>query len=286
MSFTAGCVYQLINKATGTAADWSQRDCRSLIGYKDHGNANQQWVIEAAGNNLMYIRSTKSDMPYISYEGTPSSTYKLICTRTPRPFKIVPDANNSGCLKIMMPDGKLCVDLTRSDRADGTPIILYQPTKNPNQAWTFKYMSQFNPTISPRFRMVNKATATIADLASNKRSVVCEDKRGFQSQVWAVETIDRAKNLYYIKNVQTNEYLSFSGNISASNPLLSTSVKKPWQIRLQGSSIPQLVKIYAPESNFLLDLTGSNRKPGTPVILYPTQNPGVNQQWKLETSNC
>ncbi|KAF8315218.1 hypothetical protein DL93DRAFT_2079438, partial [Clavulina sp. PMI_390] len=53
----------------------------------------------------------------------------------------------------MMPDGKLCVDLTRSDPANGTPIILYQPTRNPNQAWTFKQMSQFNPTIAPRFRV-------------------------------------------------------------------------------------------------------------------------------------
>ncbi|KAF8307279.1 hypothetical protein DL93DRAFT_2171764 [Clavulina sp. PMI_390] len=285
MSFSVGGVYQLVNKATGTVADYSQRDHRSLIGYKSHGKANQQWVVEDAGRGLFYIRSTQGDMPYISYEGNPRSTDKMICARNPCPFKIVRDENNAGCLKVVHPSQNLCMDLTRSDPRDGTAIILYQLTKNPNQAWTFKPMTQFNPTIAPRFRMTNKATDTVADLASNKRSVVCENRDRDQSQVWQVETVDQSKNLYRIKNVQTGNFLSFNGGLQANNPLLSTPNKQEWEIRLQGSSIPQLVKIYAPGSNYLLDLTGSNPKPGTPVILYPTQNPGINQQWKVEPAN-
>ncbi|KAF8299644.1 carbohydrate-binding module family 13 protein [Clavulina sp. PMI_390] len=136
------------------------------------------------------------------------------------------------------------------------------------------------------YQLVNKATGTVADYSQrDHRSLIGYKSHGAANQQWEVETVNQSKNLYRIKNVKTGDFLSFNGGLSASNPLLSTPNKQEWEIRLQGSSIPQLVKIYAPNSNYLLDLTGSNAKPGTPVILYPTQNPGLNQQWKIEPAN-
>ncbi|KAF8307264.1 hypothetical protein DL93DRAFT_2232240 [Clavulina sp. PMI_390] len=286
MSFSVGAVYQMINKASGTAADYSQRDFRSLIGYKAHGGPAQQWMFEEACDGLYYIRCTKSEMPYISYEGSPRSGDKAICTRSPRPWKVVRDSNHQGCFKVLHPDGKLCLDLNYGRPDDFTPIILYQLTSNSNQAWNFKLLTEFSPNMAPRFRLTNKATNTVAGLASNNRSVVGEDRVNNRSaQVWSVETVDASKNRYRIKNVGTGQYLSFNGNLSASNPLLATPDRKEWEIRLQGNTFPQEVKIYAPGSNYLVDLTASNPKAGTPVILYPTQNPGINQQWKIERAD-
>ncbi|KAF8307278.1 hypothetical protein DL93DRAFT_2159594 [Clavulina sp. PMI_390] len=302
MSFSVGSVYQLVNKATGTVADLSQRDQRSLIGYKSHGKANQQtltgirllgdafqFVIEAAPQGLYYIRCTKGDMPYITYEGTPRSTDKLLCTRNKRPWKIIRDPVHADSHppfhRIVHPEGHLCMDLTRSDPADGTAIILYELTRNPNQAWTLKLMKDFNPTIAPRFRLANKATETVADIARHNESVVGDHHHDDRTQIWTTEVVDESKNLYLIKNVGTGKYLSFHGAPTANNPLLATSFRQEWEVRLQGSSIPQLVRIYAPRTNFVVDLTRSLAKPGTPVILYPAQSPGLNQQWKVEPEN-
>ncbi|KAF8311756.1 ricin B-like lectins [Clavulina sp. PMI_390] len=284
MSVSIGGVYTIVNKATGTVADWNQTDLRSLIGWSSHGGANQQWLIEDAGNGLYYIRSAKGTMPYVSFMGAPMSLTKMLCTNTKFAWKIVKDPVDASCLKILHPNGMFCLDLTGSRSANGTPIILYPLHNGRNQAWTFKPMLLYNPDIAPFFFIINKYTNTVADLAANKRNVVGAYKASSSTQIWTTEAADKSQSLYYIKNVGTGTYLSINGSPSPTNPLLSTTTKQKWQIRLQGSALPQMVKIYYPGTDYLIDLTASNSKPGTPIIVYPTQNPGLNQTWKIEAA--
>lgn len=49
-------------------------------------------------------------------------------------------------------------------------------------------------------------------------------------------------------------------------------------------SVFDVDRIYYPNSDFLLDLTASDSRQGTAIIVYPTQNPGLNQKWKIEAA--
>lgn len=53
-------------------------------------------------------------------------------------------------------------------------------------------------------------------------------------------------------------------------------------IKTKSYMIQTIFRIYYPDSDYLIDLTESNPANGTPIIMYPTQNPGLNQQWKIE----
>jgi len=263
--------------------DWNQTDLRSLIGYQSHGGDNQKWLVEDAGGGLFYLRSLKSSQPYITFTGAAASMTNLQCTNSKFAFKIIPDSLDSSCLKIVHPGNQVCLDMSGGGSSNGNPIILYTIHTGRNQAWVFTPFVTFDPDVSPFFFLTNNYTGTAADLASNNKNVVGGKKGDSPNQIWTTEPVDKLKNLYYLRNVSQDTYLSISGSPSATNPLLSTSTKQVWEIRPDAKN-GQLVRIYYPSSNYLLDLTASDSRSGTAIIVYPTQNPGLNQQWRIEAA--
>ncbi|KAF8311758.1 ricin B-like lectins [Clavulina sp. PMI_390] len=281
MSFSVGGVYTITNKATGTVADWNQTDLKSLIGWRSHGGNNQKWLIEDAGNGLYYLRSLQSSQPYMTFSGSPVSLNKMLVNSSKFAFRIIPDSVDSSCLKIVHPSNQVCLDMSDSSSKDGNPIILYSIHTGRNQAWVFTPSILFDPDVSPFFFLTNNYTGTVADLSSNSKNVVGGNKGTSPNQIWTTEAVNKSQNLYYIRNVTQGTYLSINGAPSATNPLLSTTTKQVWEIR-PDSKDGQLVRIYYPLSNYLVDLTASDSRPGTAIIVYPTQTPGLNQQWKIE----
>ncbi|KAF8293640.1 hypothetical protein DL93DRAFT_2234320 [Clavulina sp. PMI_390] len=285
MSFSVGCVYQLVNEAARTAAERSTNPNThgSLIGYDPHGAGNQQWLIDndLDRTGLYRIGNPQGSMTWISYKIIRGPTNQLYCDRYPCPWKIVPDSVYEGCFKFLHPDGELCMDLIHGDPTNGTDIILNKVAREPSQAWRLKLMTQFNPTITPRFHMVNKASCSAADLTSDG-SVVGDHVVLHSSRVWITEAVDKSKNLHLIKNTETDAYLSFDGDLSPNKPLIGTPNKQVWEIRLQGSSIPQLVRIYAQGSDYVIAMKGGSSKSGTPVVMCPAEERSLNQQWTIQ----
>ncbi|KAF8311735.1 hypothetical protein DL93DRAFT_2082935 [Clavulina sp. PMI_390] len=146
----------------------------------------------------------------------------------------------------------------------------------------------FDPYQAPFFFLTNYYTGTAADLAKDNKSVVGAVKGVSGNQIWTTEVVDQARNLYYIRNATQGTYLSISGSPYPVNPLLSTPTKQLWEIRpsptASSPSGSQVVRIYYQASNYLVDLTASNPAPGTAIIVYPTQTPGLNQQWRIEAA--
>jgi hypothetical protein len=257
---------------------------RSVIGYSLHGLSNQQWTIESAGSNLYYIKSGKG--VYLSIGGAAASMTPLVCTSSPQAFRIVADSLDPTLCKVLHPTLDLAMDLAGGSSALETQILLYTTHTGRNQAWKFGLVREpgkpFDIYFAPAFFLTNRATSTLATVGTNNNEPVTgSGRRNVSSQVWFTEVVDQNKNLFYLRSAKGG-YLSIAASSpSTLAPILSNSDKQQvWEFRVDPSD-PQLIKIYYPNSDYLIDLTGSNPAEGTGLILYPTQNPGINQQWKV-----
>ncbi|KAF8311757.1 hypothetical protein DL93DRAFT_2082959 [Clavulina sp. PMI_390] len=167
--------------------------------------------------------------------------------------------------------------------ADGNPIILSTINTSRSQAWTFTPTLLFDPDIAPFFFLTHYDTGTVADLSPDSKNVVGGNKGASPTQIWTTEVVNKSQNLYYIRNVTRDTYLSINGSPNGTNPLLSTTNKQAWEVQPNAND-GQLVRIYYPLSNFLIDLAASDSRPGAAIIVNSTQSPGLNQQWKIEAA--
>ncbi|KAF8311736.1 hypothetical protein DL93DRAFT_2229454 [Clavulina sp. PMI_390] len=282
-----GTAYYITSKQTGTAVDWNQFDLLHLVSWQVNGGASQQWLIEDAGSGRYYIRSCQGSQPYITFSGSGANAAPLICNATKTPWQIVKDTDPN-CYRILNQSGSLCMDLWGNNPANGATIGTYPISGTFNEAWIFKPVPLFNPDLAPFFFLTNYATGTAADLAGDNKSVICNTKGASPNQIWTTEVVDKARNIYYIRNVTQGTYLSITGGPYALNPLVTSACPALWEIRPNPSATDpsgvQVVRLHYQASLYLADLTGSNTVPGTPILLNLAQDPGSNQQWKIEAA--
>ncbi|GJE99691.1 RICIN domain-containing protein [Phanerochaete sordida] len=129
-------VYSLVNAKSGTAADLSGGDGRSIIGYPLHSGKNQQWNFESFGDGYT-IRSVFSGL-YLTMEDTIGDGAVLVASSFPVSWKIEDVSNEDvTSIRILWPTGKYAFALADGGSiTPGTKIHLSTANADePSQRW-------------------------------------------------------------------------------------------------------------------------------------------------------
>ncbi|KAF8314172.1 hypothetical protein DL93DRAFT_2058266 [Clavulina sp. PMI_390] len=134
------------------------------------------------------------------------------------------------------------------------------------------------------YTIINKQGGTVVDLNQSTIRGAISDYGA--PQQWEAEPVNKALNLYYIRNVSQGTYLSVQGEPSAGSPVFSTTTKQIWEIRpdalAPNPNLGQVVRIYYQSMNLMLDLSGGSPAPDTPIVMNTVTSPGTNQEWRIE----
>ncbi|KAF4622360.1 hypothetical protein D9613_009519 [Agrocybe pediades] len=134
LNIASGSRYILTNAQSGTAADLSGVDSRTVIGYGKHGGENQQWEILYNGDGW-HIRSVLNGK-FLALEGNPNEGTKVIADERPFTWHLWPDTKDIRAARIAVPSTDLVVDLANNGSSEpGTPIQAARRREGKHQVW-------------------------------------------------------------------------------------------------------------------------------------------------------
>ncbi|KAF8314170.1 hypothetical protein DL93DRAFT_2167339 [Clavulina sp. PMI_390] len=277
---SAGTAYTIINRQSGTVVTLNQS---TLGGSIPDGSALQQWLLEDAGNGFYYIRSAYSSKPYI--DASVNETNPMTCGGKKCAWKITLDPADDTCFNVLTPEGNRCMELANGSIAPNTQIFTVSFGDRANQSWIFNPIPLFKP-VTQHFVLRNLATGTVADLNWEAKDVVGAPSGASTNQIWEAEPVNKAINLYCIRNVSQGSYLSLAGKPVDRSPVIVTPTKQIWEIRPDPSApnpeLGQVVRIFYQSTDLMMDLAESSTKPDAPVIMCPLSQSRVNQEWRIK----
>ncbi|KIK62091.1 carbohydrate-binding module family 13 protein [Collybiopsis luxurians FD-317 M1] len=138
MSLVHGQAYTIINSATNTVVDLSGSDNVTIQGWQDNGGySNQKWVALIAGDGWIFKNARTGAFITLQNYCAGSST-RVVSGKIPVVWSLTPTgATGSYTVTLPLVNSPLALDLYGSNVANGTSIIVFTPTGNPNQVWKF-----------------------------------------------------------------------------------------------------------------------------------------------------
>ncbi|KAF8311753.1 hypothetical protein DL93DRAFT_1384944 [Clavulina sp. PMI_390] len=133
-SFSFDTTYSLIDGATGTVVAVYDGLLYNELPHEE--DADQQWLLEDAGNGLSHIRSGGNSSLYID-AGADSQT-QMPCTDQKWPWRIVKYQSDPSCLIVLTPGETRCMNLLDGNSNQGAKIVTHTVLGGHNQAWIFK----------------------------------------------------------------------------------------------------------------------------------------------------
>ncbi|KAL7955350.1 carbohydrate-binding module family 13 protein [Trichoderma compactum] len=143
MSFAEGTYYISTTLSSPKAIDLEGSEPTGrIIEYKTHGDKNQQWRLTLMTHDEYSIQSVATS----TYITAPNGA-----DMTARGSKLAPECNSVARWKIVKAKGdsyfihnvaypNKCLDVSGSNQADLTPILVYTYHGGANQQFTFKQM--------------------------------------------------------------------------------------------------------------------------------------------------
>ncbi|KAL9585731.1 MAG: hypothetical protein Q9212_001350 [Teloschistes hypoglaucus] len=174
------------------------------------------------------------------------------------------------------------LDVRGSEVADGTPVIIYGQTNNPNQQWTIEWVDDADGSVYYRVNNNHTKKALTLTTTSGNPAVSSTWTNG-QQQRWVFEPVGFPP-VYWISHAQTGWYLQYdtkNDSAVANDKILSTDTSKSrlWFLESIGDAGTHVIRNLE-NDNKVLDLSASGTADGTPVIAY-NYHGGRNQQWQI-----
>jgi len=143
----------------------------------------------------------------------------------------------------------------------------------------------YDASLGPGFVFINQATSTVAAVGGNEKTLTGSNITGRLSQVWFFEVADPDTSLYYLRTQSGGlGYLGIDGASQSGTPVKVTEKKEVrWHVRPEPTN-NAVVRIFYPGTDLVLDLSQGSSASGTPIVLWPIQDPGSNQDWKLQSA--
>ncbi|EMD34360.1 carbohydrate-binding module family 13 protein [Gelatoporia subvermispora B] len=180
------------------------------------------------------------------------------------------------------------LDVSESSTADGASVILYTPTGNPNQDWTIERVDSSGGGAYHRIVNVN-ANKCLTQTSTCGNAIVSSTWVDGDHQRWSFEPVVFPPT-YWISHAETGWYLQYdkSGGATVGTKIsgIADTRSQLWFLESRTDNDAYVIRS-AEDDRKVLDLCGSDVKPGTAVIAYPFHGK-ANQQWVIKdtvTSN-
>ncbi|KIO21409.1 hypothetical protein M407DRAFT_218299 [Tulasnella calospora MUT 4182] len=191
--------------------------------------------------------------------------------------------------RLQTPDGTMSVGIGNcTNPPENVPVGLAGDGRGPNEArrWAFIPGPRVYPIVGGNYVITCKATKTVLDNGDHYTKIgnriIGWKPHGGKNQIWTLK-IKPGTDLYEIFCFENGIALGkAAANLAPATAVTLQKTPLLFQVRNLGGEFYRLsVIVDGKNTNYVLDVTASDPKPGALIIVHPCHG-GDNQQFKLQ----